>query len=56
MYDARRTREISMYDARCIREIKYSIIMAKATFNKKKALFSRKLDSSELDQKYLQRF
>jgi hypothetical protein len=31
-------------DARCIREIKSRIAMAKATFNKKKTLFTSKLD------------
>jgi hypothetical protein len=31
-------------DARCTREIKYRIVMAKAAFNKKKTLFTRKLD------------
>jgi hypothetical protein len=31
-------------NARCTREIKYSIGMAKAAFNKKKNLFTSKLD------------
>jgi hypothetical protein len=31
-------------DARCTREIKSRIAMAKATFNKKKSLFTSKLD------------
>jgi hypothetical protein len=31
-------------DARCAREIKSSIAMAKAAFNKKKGLFTSKLD------------
>jgi hypothetical protein len=30
-------------DARCIREIKFSIAMAKTAFSKKKALFTGKL-------------
>jgi hypothetical protein len=33
-------------DARCAREIKPRIVMAKAAFNKKKALFATKLDSN----------
>jgi hypothetical protein len=33
-------------DARCTREIKSRIAMAKAAFNKKKNLFTRKLDSN----------
>jgi hypothetical protein len=32
------------YDARCTREIRSRIAMAKAAFNKKKALFASKLD------------
>jgi hypothetical protein len=31
-------------DARCTREVKCTIAMAKASFNKKKALFSSKVD------------
>ena len=31
-------------DARCTREIKYKICMAKAAFNRKKTLFTSKLD------------
>jgi hypothetical protein len=31
-------------DARCTREIEYRIVMAKAAFNKKKNLFTSKLD------------
>jgi len=31
-------------DARCTREIKFRIAMARAGFNKKKTLFTRKLD------------
>jgi len=31
-------------DARCIHEIKSRIVIAKATFNKLKALFTKKLD------------
>jgi hypothetical protein len=31
-------------DARCAREIKSRIVMAKAAFNKKKTLFTNKLD------------
>jgi hypothetical protein len=31
-------------DARCTREIKARIVMAKAAFNKKKTLFTSKLD------------
>ena len=31
-------------DVRCTREIKSSIVMAKAAFNKKKNLFTSKLD------------
>jgi hypothetical protein len=31
-------------DARCTREIKYCIAMAKAAFNRKKILFTSKLD------------
>jgi hypothetical protein len=33
-------------DARCTREIKSRIAMAKAAFNKKKTLFTSKLDSN----------
>jgi hypothetical protein len=33
-------------DARCTREIKSRIAMAKAAFNKKKTLFSSKLDTN----------
>jgi hypothetical protein len=31
-------------DGRCMREIKFKIAMAKAAFNKKKTLFTSKLD------------
>jgi hypothetical protein len=31
-------------DARCTREIKFKIAMAKAAFNKKETLFTRELD------------
>jgi hypothetical protein len=34
-------------DARCTREIKSIIVMAKAAFNKKKNLFTSKLDLIE---------
>jgi hypothetical protein len=35
---------IHINDARCTHKIKSKIAMAKATFNKKKALFTSKLD------------
>ena len=35
---------MTINDARCTRKIKSKTVMAKAAFNRKKSLFSRKLD------------
>jgi hypothetical protein len=42
-------------DVRCTREIKSSIVMAKAAFNKKKNLFTSKLDLN-LRKKLVKRY
>jgi hypothetical protein len=39
-------------DPRCTREIKARIVMAKAAFNKKKTLFTSKLDLEHILQAY----